>query len=205
MKQQLPILIIMAVGALCACTNPFTTRAGEVEKPNLSTFIYQSYDQYDHVIENFRIALKDKNATEYMNCLSQEPSRYYYIPEATYAEEFRAHHWLLEDERAFYDNFKSNSASVSFVFDQGLAPLKPIFGTSLDDSVESELTHYKMTVNFNVDSLKIFEGLMRFKLYHDHEQQRWHIYYWEDKAVDNRFDYTFTSLKSAFLKSTNND
>ena len=78
----------------------------------------------------------------------------------------------------------------------------PIDITAPDDSMFTDFVDYKMTVNFNQEESTVYEGSARFKLYHNHQSQKWHIYYWQDRALDEKYDLCMTALKLFYNNKT---
>ncbi len=205
MKQYVLTFLSLLLPALVSCTNPFTTRAGQVEKPQTGEVEYLSPNEPENVIKNFILAIKNKNLNEYMNCFSPAgQERFRFEPEPFYLNEFLTRGWTLSDEEDYFDRLRASVLRLNFTWrDVDEPALRPVFISAPNDSVESDVTPYSMLVTFNIDSAKTYEGTAFFKLYHDQEMQKWHIYYWEDKALDeNKADITITALKVFYNKKS---
>lgn len=204
MKQYVHTFIALLAFATVSCTNPFTTRAGEVEKPQTGEVEYLSANEPENVIQNFILALKNKNLTQYMNCFSPaEKMRFKFEPEPFYLNEFLTRGWTLSDEEDYFDQLRASVLRLNFAWKDVDAPaLHPVIVSAPNDSVESDITAYSMMVTFTIDSARAYEGTAFFKLYHDQETQKWHIYYWKDKAIDDKYDETITALKIFYNKKS---
>ncbi len=207
MKQILFIVIpVLFAVFLAGCTNPFTTRADQVEPPNTSGVVYNTPNQPEIVFENFTKALQNNNIQEYMRCLSETEERYRFEPEQYYRDDFRNINWQLDDERSYFTELTKSSKSdfpkLQFAFtDTTTPPLHPIYLPAADDSVESDYVAYRFRVAFSADSSQTYEGEAHFKLYHNHDSDRWYIYYWQDRAKNSDFEHTISALKLTFYKS----
>ncbi len=205
MKQYvLTFFTLLGLAAVVACTNPFTTRAGQVEKPQTGDVEYLSANEPENVIKNFILAIKNKNLTQYMNCFSPaDQARFKFEPEPYYFNEFLTRGWTLTDEEDYFDQLRVSVLRLNFAWKGVDAPaLHPVFVSAPNDSVESDVTPYSMLVTFNIDSARAYEGTAFFKLYHDQGTQKWHIYYWKDKAIDDKSDETITALKIFYNKKS---
>ena len=208
MKQSVltfSILFVLGLVAVVACTNPFTTRAGQVEEPETGEVEYLSPNEPENVLKNLLLAIKNKNLTEYMNCFSPaDLARFKFEPEPFYLNEFLTRGWTLSDEEDYFDQLRSSVLHLNFSWQNGDEPiLHPVIGSAPNDSVESVVTPYSMLVAFDIDSARTYEGTAFFKLYHDQGTQKWHIYYWKDKALnDTKVDKTITALKFFYNKKS---
>jgi len=198
MKQHFLKYLLAVITLLASCTNPFTTRADQVEKPDIGDIEYADYNMPENILTNLILAIEKRDLPGYMNCFSADAARFKFDYEPHFYDAFQAREWTLDDEEDFFNQLKVNTISLGFSFTAGSAPaLNPIHATSPDDSVESALTKYRMDIT-DTDSTRIYEGFVRFKLFHDQEKQRWHIYYWQDRAEDDKFDITITALKTSY-------
>jgi hypothetical protein len=211
LESLLPLMMISAL--MIYCTNPFSTRQDQVEKPDFrndgSNVSYDTAVDPEMVFTNFGKALVYKNVDEYMKCFvntaNDPPYPYYFEPERYYKNEFNNQPWLLTDEREYFTQLtksqKNDYPQLELsILDSSLAflPLNPL---SINDSVETGNLHYHLTINFDADSTAIYEGAARFKLYHSESApETWHIYYWQDYALNNRYNVTWTNLKLSIRK-----
>jgi hypothetical protein len=199
MKQRLFIIFGLLVAVLAACTNPFTTRADKVEKPNVTDIQFEIPNEPENVLNNFKRAITNKNVQEYMNCFSPDPLRYRFDPEQYYFEDFQATGWSLDHEQDFFNQLTKSVMTLNFGFVDPEEPaLNPIYLPAAEDSVETGFSKYQMTVNYSIDSSQVFSGLTRFKLFHDHDKDTWYIYYWQDKAENDAYNLTTTALKTQY-------
>ena len=208
MKHILFIISLFTLLAvMSACTNPFTTRAKQVEPPNTSGVVYSTPNQPEIVFDNFIKAIQNNNIEEYMRCLAETEKRFHFEPAQYFREEFRAINWQLDDERSYFTELtkssKSNFPRLSFSFvDTTSPPLHPIYLPAADDSMESNYVQYRMRITFSADSARTFEGDAHFKLYHNHDSDRWFIYYWQDQAEEAGDSKTLSALKLDFYKNS---
>jgi hypothetical protein len=207
MKQTLFKVSLLLGGLLLAgCTNPFTTRADQVEPPITNGVVYNTPNQPEIVFENFTKSIQNKNIQEYMRCLSEKEEQYHFEPAQYYREEFRNINWQLDDERSYFTELTKSSKSdfprLNFAFTDTTTPrLRPIYPQAADDSVESDYVSYRFRIAFSADSSQTYEGDAHFKLYHNHDSDRWFIYYWQDRAKNSVFERTVSALKLTFYKS----
>lgn len=195
-----------------ACTNPFTTRADQVETPVVQGNDY-SYDpalNYEIVFTNLKKALNQKNIEEYMRCLipeqPQDVHSFFFDAEAHFKNEFDTRPWLLSDEREYLTQLinsgKNNFPMIAFSMADSALSFRPITPTSVNDSVETNTVKYQLLITFDVDSVQLFQGLCRFKLFRlPTPPETWHIYYWQDLSIDNKYNQSWTFLKLFFRKS----
>lgn len=203
MKQYVLILGLFLVLAIFSCTNPFTTRANQVEKPKLSDVEFLSPNTPENVMNNFTLAVQKKDVVKYIETFSPEPPYFHFEPDPHYFEDFQALNWGIENERDFFDQLAKSVVSMYFSFDQTDAlVLLPIDVTAPDDSVFTDFTSYEITVNFSQEQSSSYRGVARFKLRHNHQSQRWYIYYWQDRAADDQVDLSMTALKLFFNQKT---
>jgi len=181
------------------CTNPFTTR--DADEPDQGSANYQPANNPDITLENFILAVEDKNTSQYMNTMIKPelggPHRFWFEPEPSLKNNFNGP-WLLQDESAYFDNLtKSKKAGFPLLSLTMESPLlTPITPISVDDSVESNNLAYNLRVDYG-DSVKVYQGTMRFKLFHAETPPYWYIYYWSDNALtqdDRNSSWTYLKL-----------
>jgi len=195
-----------------ACTNPFTTRSAQVEPPEVpgSGYSYDPALNYEIVFTNLKKALNQKNIEEYMRCLiplqQQSLHGFFFDAEPHFKNEFDTRPWLLSDEREYLTQLvnsgKNDFPVIVFSMADSSLSFRPITPASVNDSVETNTVEYQMLIKFNADSVQLFRGLCRFKLFRlPAPPETWHIYYWQDLSIDNKFNETWTYLKLFFRKS----
>lgn len=203
MKQYVLICTLIFFASTVSCTNPFTTRANLVEKPKLSDVEFLSPTTPENVMDNFALAIQKKDVVKYIESFSAESPVFQFEPDPHYFEDFQALNWRTENERDFFDQLTKSVVSMFFNFDEtDELVFLPINVTAPDDSVFSDFTSYRMTVNFNQEESQIYQGSARFKLLHNHQTQRWHIYYWQDRALDEQYDLSMSALKLFYNNKT---
>ncbi len=201
---------VFSVLLLLYCTNPFSVR--DVEKPGFGSdwVRYAPATSPDSVIYNFQLAIANKNVEEYMRTfvepMKADAHSFRFIPVPYYINDFPAA-WTLDDERNFFTQLVQSDKKdypkirLDFLNTVVLTAISPV---SVDDSVESNSVQYALQVNYG-DSLAVYEGIARFKLYHSKSAppETWHIYYWQDNAVEQNYDKTWTYLKRFIYNPSN--
>ncbi len=214
-KKVRIILAIVAILWLYACTNPFTTRQDKVETPDVGTPggkpVYDPAVNPDLVFVNLKKAIEAKDVDEYMKCfvpLTQngQPHSFEFVPEQHFTNEFEKQKWTLNDEQNYFIQLtrsqKNDYPKLDFSLnDGGPITLNPITPTSINDSLETASVKYQLTVLYSVDSVKIYSGVLQFRLFKSNiPPEIWYIYYWEDNAINNEYEKTWTALKLFYRK-----
>ncbi len=200
---------------LFTCTNPFTTREGQVEKPGSNVpgpaGTYDPAVTPELVFVNLKKSLQEKNVAEYMRCfippnLEGQPHQFRFIPEQHFSNEFSRQPWTLTDEQNYFiqisQSQKGNYPKMDLILANGQEiPLTPITPTSVDDSLETGSLKYSLKIAFSQDSSKTYQGLLQFHLFKSKTPPEvWYIYYWQDNAIDKNYDATWTNLKLYYRK-----
>jgi len=199
-------IFLLILFYLTACTNPFTTRADKVEKPDLGS----SNVEYDHpalnpeeVLSNFEKAVDNKNAVEYMRCFSpdeaSDPFKYHFEAEPYFNNELIGIPWTRANENDYFLNLKRLN-SINFYFNNAGTPaLTLITPGGQYDSRQTNVVPYTLEVSESLDSLTVFKGLIHLRLY-ESPDGNWYIYYWSDNAQYTDYDLTWTALKLKYRK-----
>ncbi len=210
-KTIVPGLIL----SLLACTNPFTTREGQVETPeNISPGGSSTYDPAvnpEVVFVNLKKAIAEKNVDEYMRCFVQAtqpvpPHRFQFIPEQHFINEFEKQPWTLSDEQNYFIQLSRSQKGIYPKMQLQLAAggeisLNPITPTSVNDSLETNSVPYTLTITYSSDSTAVYSGNLQFRLFRSKTPPEiWYIYYWLDNAVNKNYDQTWTALKLYYRK-----
>jgi hypothetical protein len=186
------LIISGILGALLLtfCTNPFTTRQAE-EPDELVSDIFIQPTECRILKANFSRAIEQKNTVNYMKCFvdSTIDGRYpfTFVPENHYADYF-VQTWELSDEENYFNNIVSgeNPPRLKFEYtDTTLTELPP-------DHAEFDFG-YNLKVIYN-DTVT-YQGKGLFKLFRSDENSCWYIYFWQDYAVDENYELTWTNLK----------
>ncbi len=198
-------LALFFISALWACTNPFTTREGQVEKPDVGseTGIYEEPTRAENILVNLSRSIEQKNVQRYMDNFS-DPVRgaeksFTFIGDAAFQDQLIGS-WTLTDEETWFRNLifpvQGRSPVIRFSYVDSLPRLQPITATSFEDSVETDLFRYRFTLEY-ADSTQVVEGLARMRLFRSLNTARepWLIYYWEDRALDGGTASSWTALK----------
>ncbi len=216
MIQKVRIIIFCTVAFWAvSCTNPFTTRENQVEKPVVGTpggsTVYDPAVNPDIVFTNLGKAIKEKNIDEYMKCFIPETQNgtthsFDFVPEQHFINEFARQPWTLGDERNYFiqlsQSQKNTYPKMELSLNEGRAiTLNPITATSINDSLETNSVKYQLTIIYSVDSVKVYSGVLQFRLFKSAvPPEIWYIYYWQDNAINNRYDQTWTALKLLYRK-----
>jgi hypothetical protein len=186
------LIISGILGALLLtfCTNPFTTRQAEEPDALVSdTFIQPTECRI--LKANFSQAIEQKNTVNYMKCFvdSTMDDRYpfTFVPENYFAAYF-IQKWELSDEENYFNNLVSgeNQPRLRFEYtDTTLTELPP-------DHAEFDFGYnLKVITNDTVT----YQGKGLFKLFRSTVNDCWYIYFWQDYAVDENYELTWTNLK----------
>ncbi len=200
--------IIVPLTFLCAalaCTNPFTTREGQVEKPDVGSEsgIYEEPTRAENILINLSRSLEQKNVQRYIDNFS-DPEQgaeksFTFVGDAAFQDQLIGS-WSLRDEESWFRNVifpvSGRSPVIRFSYVDSLPRLQPITATSFEDSVETDLFRYRFTLEY-ADSTQTVEGRARMRLYRSLNTARepWLIYYWEDRALDGAVSRSWTALK----------
>lgn len=204
-------IMILCSLFMAACTNPFTTRTDQVEKPvpqngNVS---YEPGLTSESVITNFKKAINNKNTEEYLLCLAPAGTgsghNFRFEEESYFDAEFAAISWDLKEERSYFSNLiispSTTYPKLNFSFINGDPVLTAINPSAPDDSVESANINYQLLVSHSMDSTAIYQGLMHIKLYKSRLSDRWYLYYWQDHALNNEYKKCWSYLKLYYQKN----
>ncbi len=208
----LPVTVFFLI---IGCTNPFTTREGQVEKPEINQpggkSIYDPAVNPDIVFTNLQKAIQEKNIEEYMRCLIPETQNgnvhtFVFLPEQHFSNEFAKQPWTLNDEQNYFIQLsrsqKGDYPKLDLTLaDGGSIPLNPITPTSVNDSLETGSVKYQLSVLYSRDSVKVYSGILQFKLYRSNiPPEIWYIYFWRDNALNKKYDNSWTALKLYYRK-----
>ena len=192
------IITMLFCFALLYCTNPFTTR--EPEKPDSGNQVYDSTTEPKIVIENMIMAIEEKNVNEYKKVFISESNdhKYKFEPEPSLNTENFFMGWTTQDEESYFSNLLSTSSGnypiLNLAFNVSDYSFTPIISGSESDSVRTNNMQYVFTINPG-DSTQVYTGNAEFKLLRSEADQLWYIYYWQDNAIDQNYDETWTNLK----------
>ncbi len=205
MIQRVYLVVLVL---LLACTNPFSTRDPETPQRENSGSVYDQAVDPEIVLVNFSRALEQKNVDQYMQCFpprgGESPHPFTFRPEPYFVNEF-VDHWTLSEELNFFNQLVSAERStyprIRFNFLDSLS-LRPITPTAVNDSVETNSLQYQLEVTVSPDSSAVYKGTAVFKLYREEQApELWHIYYWQDNAINQAYTSTWTYLKLFINKS----
>ncbi|HED10995.1 MAG TPA: hypothetical protein ENJ10_09925 [Caldithrix abyssi] len=198
-------LALFFISALWGCTNPFTTRESQVEKPDVGseTGIYEEPTRAENILVNLSRSIEQKNVQRYMDNFS-DPAQgaekgFTFVGDAAFQDQLIGS-WTLSDEETWFRNLifpvRGRSPVIRFSYVDSLPRLQPISATSFEDSVETDLFRYRFTLAYP-DSTQVVEGLARMRLFRSLNTARepWLIYYWEDRALDGATGKSWTALK----------
>lgn len=200
---------------LIACTNPFTTRQKAVEPPDVGSpggkTVYDPAVNPDLVFVNLKKSIEEKNSDEYMKCFIPQTQngqihQFAFVPEQHFINEFARQPWTLNDEQNYFIQLIRSQKNDYPKIDLSLnednpITLNPITPTSINDSLETSSVKYQLTIFYSRDSVKIYTGIVQFKLYKSNiPPEIWYIYYWEDNAINNQYDKSWTALKLYYRK-----
>jgi len=196
------IFLIIIITAGLRCTNPFNTR--EPEKPVSGSEVYDNATDPSVVLDNMIMAFREKNLTEYVNVFASDndggvPGAYMFSfePEPSLNESFIGR-WTLTDEQAYFRNLINSSSGnypvLSLSFNVPEYSFTPITSGSQNDSVRTGSMQYILTVDSG-DSTAIYNGNLEFKLFRSTADQFWYIYHWQDNAIEQNPNRSWSYLK----------
>lgn len=189
--------IILTLG----CTDLFSTRADEVEEPNpsASARTYLKASNPVNVLQNMAWAIEGKNTTEYAKLFSdslfQSNKTYNFLPEASLSNQL-LQPWGTNEEQLFFNKLISTEPIIRFTLLDSI----PSEALSAVDFFDTGFLNYKISVKTNGKEV-IYSGLSNFSLEKtNNAEESWTIYRWEDRAVDNNTELTWTALKRDYFK-----
>ncbi|RMH62854.1 MAG: hypothetical protein D6677_08815 [Calditrichaeota bacterium] len=199
------IIISLSGIYLLACTNPFTTRENQVEKPGSGSDsgIYLEPTQPENILINLSRAIEQKNISKYMENFA-DPARgaeisFRFVGDAAFQDQLIGR-WNLTDEETWFRNLvlpeDKPSPVIRFSYPDSLPVFQPINSLAFEDSVETNLFRYRFTVE-TTDSVAQYEGFARMRLFRSQQSAReaWLIYYWQDIALQDQAQNSWTALK----------
>ncbi len=193
-KTIIFLFILLFIG----CTNLFTTREDEVEKPDPGTIsqVFKEPSEPAYIMVNLSRAIEGTNTLEYSKLFSN--------PDIVSEKHFRffgdvnllnqlENPWTFSQEKDYFINLvygeNNNKPSFSFSFVDSL----PSRIDLAFDSVETGFLEYEMTITLS-DTVKEYFGFSNFKLFKS-ANEAWYIYTWEDRAKNDAFEQSWTALK----------
>ncbi len=209
------VLIFSGILFIWSCTNPFSSRADKVEKPEIQTpgsgYDFTPAINPDIVFLNFEKSIAEKNIEEYMRCFVPQtqttPPGFYFEADPYYGSEFENRPWTLFDERNYFTQLTVSGKGVypilTFSVVDTSISWRPITPTSVNDSVETNNFRYQLLIRSSLDSTAVFQGYARFKLFKSKTPpETWHIYFWQDLAFQNQHKKSWTFLKLLYRKKS---
>lgn len=200
------IFLTLICTVFVSCTDLFSTRNDEVEKPDASSVsgVFEEATSPENVLNNLSRAIEQRNVSKYMDNFSNptdNPEKQLrFIGDLNLIDQFTGI-WLYEDEQNYFNNIVHNSSGInsSFRFSYGdsLTPVTSAINIiAPDDSVETDFFKYQFTIRTQ-DTTKVYTGLSKFKLFKSKStaQEVWYIYYWADRAINDQLDKSWTFLK----------
>jgi len=183
-----------------------------VEKPEVGggggNEVYDPALSPESVLSNFSKAIQYKNIEEYMKCFapSEKPNEhaFYFEPEPYFKDQFADTRWTRTEERNYFTQLSISVSTtypkLNLSFTDGVPALTPITQSAPNDSMQSQSVEYILRVDQSTDSVAVYRGLMRLKLYRSPLNDRWYIYYWRDNALNKQYNQSWTFLKLYFQK-----
>lgn len=186
---------------LITCTNPFTTRDPETPEATDNTEGFEDARTPELLFTNFEKSIEEKNVSEHMKCFADpglgHEKTYRFQPEANLSD-FLINRWTKQDEQNYFikitEEERADFPRISFnALDDPV--FQPINVSSPDDSVETRIFRYQLSIT-RIDTVQVYTGQMKIRAFQSRAtDSNWYIYRWDDFAIDNQLEATWTFLK----------
>lgn len=176
-----------------SCENPFATR--EVEEPIRSRSNQEIPSDPESVIRNLQVAFSSRDVSNYMNCLTQKPNLYQFVPDELVKGNNPGlfENWNIESEQVYMNQITNfvPADSISQV------TFEVISNEVFADSALLR-RNYSMILNhtFQGNVPRKAEGQAYFWLFK--EEGYWYIREWLDFGTNNQSSWS--SIKAGFGK-----
>jgi hypothetical protein len=196
MLRIIPLLIVLLI--FYACTDIFSTRENDVEKPNPNSGIFEPATDAEIVLRNFSLAIQSRNLEEYKKVFSNPAvddngsPLFFYFGNGNFNTQILDGVWDYQDETNFAEDLFSESSLRSVQFSYSDTIPNPI---PFDENYEeTDFFRYRLRLSFFDSPPLVFRGQARFKLFRSEvNSQLWYIYEWYDESDGS--DSTFSLLK----------
>ncbi|HRP02322.1 MAG TPA: hypothetical protein PLE30_06710 [Candidatus Kapabacteria bacterium] len=198
MQLKFIFILILIIPLLNTSCDIFSTRSPEEPDNSGSTFIPPTEPAI--VIQNFESALRNRHLDNYLKCLNNDNSninnKYAFIPSQNISTSFPSLfiNWGIEEERRFFNSFKSN-IDVDSVPILNWLERKAIIENPDSAVFESDYNFY---INFSDNNIpKQYNGKLRFVMI-SNLNGLWSISKWYDYNLNksDTLQYSFSSLKA---------
>ena len=181
------IYLLAGVLFVFSCTNLFSIRSDDVEKPDIGSNPYLEADQPRVVLENFIRALAELNFSEYKDLfpdpliIDNKPQPYQFLGTANFNDQLGSDSWGYAEEMIFATRLFTNNSieSIFITFEND-----PVVIIQNDEThAETEFFKYDMSISYLNSPTQIYSGQMQLKLYQSTtESLLWYIYQWTDET-----------------------
>jgi len=197
--------LILCFYYLNGCTDLFSTREDQVEKPRGEGLgIFEEATTAETVLINFRRAVENSNTVEYMKVFSdpgEYPSQpYYFYGDANFNAQLDNPPWGYEEESIFATNLLTDNSITSVTFNY-LDSLPDVRYTSTGqdsiETVETDFFNYEIIIREqnNIDE-KIYKGQSQLKLFQSQKgSELWYISEWIDESVGEELSLSSLKIK----------
>ena len=186
-KYLLLILSILFFG----CDSLFGTREAEDPNENVVRSLWQQPTSPDIVLENMSNAFLERNAENYMRCLTDSSSServFIYIPDQETAinNPGAFDNWTLEDERRYINLLFSESSLPSGAL--ALLGFEEFEEPSIPSDTATFEEVYDLDINHRLENVPTrMKGIARLRMANDFDGN-WSIYRWEDLTFSSEDD-----------------
>jgi len=173
------LMLVLLVVAISGC-DVFSTRTPEDPDNSGNAFIPPTEPTI--VIQNFESSLRGKNLENYLRCFNSDNSipnnKYLFIPSQEASSSFSTlfFNWSLDEERRFFNTFKS------LLNNESIPALNWIDRKAVIENPDSAVfeSNYDLFVNFtDINIPKQYNGKLRFVIINDNNGL-WSISKWYD-------------------------
>lgn len=192
------LYLLAGILFVVSCTNLFSIRSDDVEKPDIGSNPYLEADEPRIILENFVKALNELNYTEYKDLfpdpaiIDNKPQPYQFLGTANFNDQLGIQSWGYPEEISFAtDLFTDNSIeTINVTFESD-----PVAIIQNDEThAETEFFKYNLSISYQNSPTRMYSGQMQLKLYQSTtESLLWYIYQWTDETDGD--DPSISNLK----------
>lgn len=179
---------LMSSLIILGCTNLFSTRADQVEKPRIDANPFLEADKPQNVEINFLRSVTELNLIEYQSLfpdptiLDSIPQIYRYIGTANFNDQLAGAAWGYAEEIIFASRLFTDNTIEKIVFS---FENDPLIIQNDESHAETDFFKYNLSVTNFGNPARIYNGQMQLKFYRSTtENLQWYIYEWTDQTIE---------------------